>query len=428
MPENTDLVRLLHEVGAIERFEADGTAVYSEEQLCRDPEERLYYDGGWHEDLLPSDVDDRERGEWERFRAEVDAWVSWRDPQGRRAFVLPSEMGSDDPQVAALDAISMADWMEQRRFDSPFVRWEIEYACRDDYGTTSDETSAWAGLFYFASRIRNPGESPQPLLTWPEGNGRLVHFLAKQLGDRVRTGMLVTAIRPLKTQPATDAAPLSDGVEIVARSAADGKLRGWRARHAIFAGPQFVARHVIEDYDRERGDAARQFSYAPWLVANLHLRDRPAETSFPVAWDNVIRDGQGLGYVVATHQSGRDHGPTVLTYYRPLSEFTPVEGRELLESLDWHASADSVLRDLEVAHPDLRALIVRLDVMHWGHAMIRPIPGFRFGAARRRCGAEFGDIHFANTDLSGIALFEEAFAHGCRAAREIAARVQRRDT
>jgi hypothetical protein len=30
-------------------------------------------------------------------------------------------------------------------------------------------------------------------------------------------------------------------------------------------------------------------------------------------------------------------------------------------------------------------------------------------------------LHFAHTDLSGIALFEEAFDHGLRAAREIAA-------
>ena len=31
-----------------------------------------------------------------------------------------------------------------------------------------------------------------------------------------------------------------------------------------------------------------------------------------------------------------------------------------------------------------------------------------------------GKIHFAHTDLSGVALFEEAFDHGLRAAREIA--------
>jgi hypothetical protein len=30
-----------------------------------------------------------------------------------------------------------------------------------------------------------------------------------------------------------------------------------------------------------------------------------------------------------------------------------------------------------------------------------------------------GNIHFANTDLSGVALFEEALYHGVRAAEEI---------
>jgi hypothetical protein len=32
-----------------------------------------------------------------------------------------------------------------------------------------------------------------------------------------------------------------------------------------------------------------------------------------------------------------------------------------------------------------------------------------------------GKLHFAHTDLSGLALFEEAFDHGLRAAREVAA-------
>ncbi len=77
------------------------------------------------------------------------------------------------------------------------------------------------------------------------------------------------------------------------------------------------------------------------------------------------------------------------------------------------------LTDLTRAHPDLRALTTRLDVMRWGHAMIRPRPGFLWGGARAAAQQPFRGIHFANTDLSGIALFEEAFDHGLRAAEEV---------
>ena len=59
-------------------------------------------------------------------------------------------------------------------------------------------------------------------------------------------------------------------------------------------------------------------------------------------------------------------------------------------------------------------LVDRLDVMRWGHAMIQPRPGFLWGAARKAAAQPYRGIHFGNTDLSGVALLEEAFYHGLR--------------
>jgi hypothetical protein len=42
-----------------------------------------------------------------------------------------------------------------------------------------------------------------------------------------------------------------------------------------------------------------------------------------------------------------------------------------------------------------------------------------WGGARALATLPFRGIHFANTDLSGIPLFEEAFYHGLRAADEV---------
>ena len=83
--------------------------------------------------------------------------------------------------------------------------------------------------------------------------------------------------------------------------------------------------------------------------------------------------------------------------------------------------AEVALADLSRAHPDLRALTDRVDIMRWGHAMIRPRPNFVWSPARRRAAEPFRGIHFANTDLSGVALFEEALDHGVRAAGEVVA-------
>jgi hypothetical protein len=189
----------------------------------------------------------------------------------------------------------------------------------------------------------------------------------------------------------------------------------------IFAAPQFLAPYLIAGFrdDARRMEAAGQFTYGSWLVANVALRDRPRETGFPLAWDNVPYEGDSLGYVVATHQLGRDVGPTVLTWYEPWHGDDARKVRRELEELSWNDGAARVLADLTRMHPDIEPLIESIDLMKWGHAMISPVVGFREGTARSIAAESWRGISFANTDLSGLALFEEAFDHGQRAAREV---------
>ena len=202
---------------------------------------------------------------------------------------------------------------------------------------------------------------------------------------------------------------------------AAGSVRGLHADRVIFAAPQFVAKHVIRDYRREPPRHIAEFQYAPWLVANLTLRDPPGGLGFPLAWDNVLYESPSLGYVVATHQTGPDYGPTVLTWYHAFADSSPRDARNELLNMDWQDCADMVTSDLERAHPQIGRLIEWLDVMRWGHAMVRPRPGFIWSAARQKAAQPYRGIHFANTDLSGVALLEEAFHHGLRAANEVLA-------
>ena len=51
----------------------------------------------------------------------------------------------------------------------------MNYCCRDDYGAMAADTSAWAGVHYFASRAP---EEKGPL-TWPEGNGWITRLLQR---------------------------------------------------------------------------------------------------------------------------------------------------------------------------------------------------------------------------------------------------------
>lgn len=418
LKENRSLVALLDEVGVLEGADAEGEPVVAEQFLCRDPEERVFYRGRWYEGLyLHAGADAEDARQLHQFNAEVDAWAAWRDAKGRPAFTIPVAGCSDDAEVVALDRLSMGEWMRARGLTSGRLRWLVEYACRDDYGLTLEQASAWAGLFYFASRMKAPGAEAQSLITWPEGNGRLVRHLYERARGRVRLGLAAADVRE-----AAGEAGREGGVEVVAVSQ-DGGAVGFRAERVIFAAPQFLTKYLLKSY-REGALPAHvaEFEYGAWMVANLFLSERPrAGLGFPAAWDNVLYESPSLGYVVATHQRGLERGPTVFTYYYPLTDDDPRAARGRLLSLGRDAWADVALSDLQRAHADIRALTRRLDVMRWGHAMIRPRVGFQWGGARAAAQRPFGRVHFANTDLSGIPLFEEAFDHGLRAAEEVLA-------
>jgi hypothetical protein len=107
----------------------------------------------------------------------------------------------------------------------------------------------------------------------------------------------------------------------------------------------------------------------------------------------------------------------VWTWYYPFTDDDPKRVREKLSGAGYAEWAETILVDLERAHPDVREQVDHIDVAFWGHGMIRPRVNTCWPPRQT---APAGNIHFAHTDLSGLALFEEAFDHGLRAAREVA--------
>src|ERR1044072_1553631 len=197
MKENTALVSLLEEMGVVEGKDTNGQPKIGEQFLCRDPEERVFYKGRWYEGLyLHAGAGDDDKQQLDKFNAELYQWISWRDARGRRAFTLPVSACSDDADVTALGRISMADWMNARGLSSPRLHWWVDYACRDDYGMTLEQTSAWAGLFYFCSRVVEPGIETQSLITWPEGNGRLLQHLFEKVKTNIQLDRAVVEFIP----------------------------------------------------------------------------------------------------------------------------------------------------------------------------------------------------------------------------------------
>ena len=406
--ENAELIAFLDEMSLLEGSDAQGEVIVKEQFLCREPEERVFYKGRWYEGLyLVVGASEDDKRQFAEFQKRVDGWVNWRDASGKRAFVVPLANCSADAEVTSLDKMSFGAWLRQQGFTSERLFWYCDYATRDDYGLKADQASAWVGLFYFCSRVRKSGVESQPFITCPEGNGQFVNHFFEKAKDNVRKSHMVVSVMPTEK-----------GVDVVCLDG--GAIRGIHCEKVIFASPMFTAPYVIRGFREDAPFAATEFQHNAWFVANLHLKDRPKPRfakDFPLSWDNVLYESPSLGYVTATHQKGIDYGPTILTYYYPMC--AEPNGRTTLFKYEWKQLADVCLTDLARAHPDIYGLTTRIDIMRWGHAMISPRPNFIWSGVREKAMKPYRNIHFAHTDLSGIALFEEAFYHGLRAAGEV---------
>lgn len=444
VPDEHDepLVALLEELGLSRR--AHGRRVYEERHLCHSPQERLYIgsalagrrpatldddrradtpasadpDARWHDGLLPpiDALPEPQRAatlaDYRRFAALVGEQV------GRRAFAMPTWRVRWSEELAALDRLRFAQWLDQAGLHSPALRWYLDYCCRDDYGAGIAHVSAWAGLHYFASRhgFHGPGEvddgAGDAVLTWPEGNAWLTRRLSAPAADQVHTGRTVTRVSADR-----------EGVDLDVLDHRLQRRERWRARQVVMATPLFIAARVIATPSAALAAAAQAMRYSPWLVGNLHLDaplvDLPGAAP---AWDNVVYGSAALGYVDAMHQSLRQQpGPTVLTAYWALggdSDTALAQQRRALMDQPWAHWAERVVGDLLLPHPDLRRKLRRVDLMRYGHAMSLPAPGVRghpaLAALAAVGNARSDRIHIAHSDLSAYSVFEEAFFHGHR--------------
>ena len=424
---------LLEELGL--RRRVSGRWQYEEQYLCHSPQERLFMGGAWQDGLLPvQGVGDATLAQYRRF-ARLVATQTNAARFAMPALTLWDARHPMAPSHKALDAVTFAAWLAEQGLDDPHLRWYLDYCCRDDYGAGAHRVSAWAGIHYFASRhgFHAPGEpideARESVLTWPEGNGWLTQRLAAPLRPAGQLGTATSVLRITEDR---------HGVQVDALNHTTGNVERWQAPRCIVALPVFVAARVVHNPPAFLTGAAQRLSWAPWLVANIHidspLTDRPGAAP---SWDNVLYADPtvgGLGYVDAGHQRLDPRatltGPTVLSYYQALGDMPG--GREQLATQPWHHWADAIFAALNTPHPDLRQRARRVAITRYGHAMSIPTPGVvqylsQIGLQRlsnKRKQLSNGErsrfiptpstarLSFAHSDWSGYSVFEEAFTRG----------------
>lgn len=412
--ESTHVREMLSAFGVLRGDPASEHPEYDETVLVNAPEERLLVDGVWQEGVVPwRHIDEPARQQISAFLAELARYRDTVGSDGRRAFVVPLALSSQDEVFRALDRETFGAWLTRRGYTAEALRWYLDYCCRDDYGAGIDAVSAWAGLHYFAARAGHAANAEDgTMLTWADGLRPVARRLHAAVGPgRSLRGMAVRVTERRK------------GVEVLCYDDERRETFLLKAQRVIVAMPLHVAMHVVEGFADFGFDRSRDLPpSASWLVTNFLLRRFPQERDprQPLAWDNVIYRSGSLGWVVATNQWIRQAKPekTVFTAYHALDE------RPAARSWLTTAGPAELLQlchgDLRQAYgPDFDACVERAEITVRGHAMASPVPGFLNRGGIETLRSADGRILFAHADLSGLSVFEEAAWWGNRAAMRL---------
>lgn len=395
---------------------------YDEMALIHAPEERLLHNGRWQESMLPKIDQDSKR-----FFSLVEKLSVQKGEDSRKLFAIPIVQSSMDSNWRKLDTITFDQWLSENNYLSDSLRWYLNYCARDDYGQGIEKISAWAGLHYFCSRAGHAKNAENgSVITWQDGLASLSNKLRDYV-DFTRTSIVspnLSKIQPqLMSGAVFQATEHDDHVELLVGTIVNGKLQTAKilAKKVISAMPLYIAARVINNIESYGFTPYEDHPiYAPWMVANFVLNQYPKEinNSF-LAWDNVVKEGSGLGYVVSTHQLIRAAKPerTAFTAYHPLDHEDPAIIRAWLIDAKKEELVKFAATDLELAYGNqIWKILQQVDITLRGHAMAVPTPGYLSNKGLHALQQSNGRILFAHSDLSGYSVFEEAAWWGYQAA------------
>lgn len=417
--ESQHVREMLSAFGLLEGPASASQPRYDERVLIHAPQERLWIDGHWQEGLIPTrGVSPEDKAQQACFFAFITSLKRRRGSDGRVLFAIPTALSSQDPEWRALDRLNFADWQTQNGYTAPGLRWYLNYCCRDDYGAGAAQTSAWAGLHYFASRTGEAANADEDaLLTWPGG----LHPLAERISQASQAQQVEGfAVR---------ADPVGKEWQVLAAASPGAPLIRYRCRNLVMAMPLHVAARLLPTLPQRGFDASQHMpAHAPWMVSNFALNGFPAEPradEYPLAWDNAVYGSPSMGYVVASHQLIQVARPelTVFTAYQALSHDTPEKMRHWLAGASDAALLQEAATDLQTIYGgELWQHAQSIHITLRGHAMAVPAPGFLHNPGLQAL-RETGDgLYFAHADLSSLSIFEEASWWGWQAAEHILAR------
>lgn len=413
-PDNSDLIQLLLEIGLITHIDAQGLPHYNERNLCHDPDERLFINSHWQDGIVPHfGVPKAEVAQIQTFLSLMAHYKTAKGKDGKYAFDLPIDKSSVDNEFRSLDKISMKAFLDNNQLDSPHLYWYVAYCCKDDFGTELVETSAWAGIHYFAARRGVAGNvKDDQILTWPEGNGYLVEKLSADVRQNIKCGSMAFAVHQA-----------ADGYYKVSYIDYDSNsVKELVAKNVVFSCPQSILKHIKTNIKALKNRSLSEFEYSTWVTINAEIDASKAveRKGAPLSWDNVIFGSQSLGYINSSNQNMTLYQNTYNFSWYYLFPFADKSTRKNVLKMQKEELIQLMATDMTKVYKGFMDMVLTCDVSVWGHGMIKPKVGFIWGSERAKaCEPINGSLFFAHTDLSGMSLFEEGFYRGTQVANAL---------
>jgi|TARA_B110000495_G_scaffold199022_1_gene211760 protoporphyrinogen oxidase len=309
-------------------------------------------------------------------------------------MILPTRLTSPDLQY--LDQMTFNDFLNAQNIDTdPSFRKLIDYQMLDDYGGTSQQVSALAGIHYYTCRPYQ--KQFVELFSAPEGNQYFVNKMHQQLSShRILTQHLVYRIEKQGAGYLVDALDIAHNERLQIKTDA-----------LIYAGQKhslpYIAPEIHSPFEKN--------VYAPWMVVNILTQQTKNNFGY---WQNEYLDSDSgfLGFIDSSVQyQGSLKGLQCLTGYYCLK---PEHRSQLLTVADHKDRiVNETLRYMRaMVKGPIQPEAAFIHVM--GHAMSIPTPHHLF-----KTYPEMGNFKFAGADSGRLPLLFDAIDSGIMAATSL---------
>ncbi|MEL7145437.1 MAG: FAD-dependent oxidoreductase [Bacteroidota bacterium] len=304
-----------------------------------------------------------------------------------------------DPELRELNQMTFIEFLRQKGTVSRNFERGLDYHMLDDWGGTSKQVSALAGIHYF--QCRPYYREVNQLFSPPSGNDYFVKKLARSVPEnQLLANHLVKRIDYV-----------GDRWQAKVVNTVDRTINKIVAKNVVYAGQKHALKHVSPQF----GELFADNVYAPWLVMNFVL-DKPLQ-DFGF-WQNemIVDDISFLGFINSASQHDELQNKQVLTAYYCL----PPESRKYLAGIEKQQNT-IVRKTIEYLSAyfktpmESKVEAVFLNAM--GHAMPIPTPNYLF-QNRNEETAPSGFV-FAGVDHHRLPLLFEAIDSGIEAVKSL---------